>query len=103
MVPLFNSLVNNETSEDIEAEILGRSYVIPRESCFYMVKALSPSPFFLSSLHCIGRVVLISELCFSTLQSDLNQIQGIVPGKFLHPALVRFRIVHRLNVPIPLG
>ncbi|KAJ4965216.1 hypothetical protein NE237_017065 [Protea cynaroides] len=36
LVPVFNNLVINETSEDVEAEFLGSLYIIPRESCFHM-------------------------------------------------------------------
>lgn len=36
MLPLFNNLVANETSDDVEAEILDRTYILPRESCFFM-------------------------------------------------------------------
>ncbi|XP_047327223.1 methyltransferase-like protein 2 [Impatiens glandulifera] len=36
VVPVFNSLVQNETSMDLEAEFLGSKYILPRKSCFYM-------------------------------------------------------------------
>ncbi|XP_043709424.1 methyltransferase-like protein 2 isoform X2 [Telopea speciosissima] len=36
VVPVFNNLVINETSEDVEAEFLDSLYIIPRESCFHM-------------------------------------------------------------------
>ncbi|XP_009334546.2 methyltransferase-like protein 2 isoform X2 [Pyrus x bretschneideri] len=35
-VPVFNNLVINETSEDVEAELLGSRYILPPESSFYM-------------------------------------------------------------------
>lgn len=37
VVPVFNNLVVNETSDDMEAEFLNNKYILPRESCFYMV------------------------------------------------------------------
>jgi hypothetical protein len=37
VLPIFNNLVLNETSDDVEAEFLDSPYVMPRESCFYMV------------------------------------------------------------------
>lgn len=36
VVPVFNNLVVNETSDDMEAEFLNNKYILPRESCFYM-------------------------------------------------------------------
>ncbi|KAL9449221.1 hypothetical protein AB3S75_011200 [Citrus x aurantiifolia] len=36
VLPLFNNLVANEASDDVEAEILDRTYILPRESCFFM-------------------------------------------------------------------
>ncbi|XP_034676886.1 methyltransferase-like protein 2 isoform X2 [Vitis riparia] len=36
VIPIFNNLVVNETSDNVEAEFLNSRYVIPRESCFYM-------------------------------------------------------------------
>ena len=37
VLPVFNNLVLNETGNDMEAEFLNSPYVMPRESCFYMV------------------------------------------------------------------
>ena len=37
VVPVFNNLVVNEASDDMEAEFLNKKYILPRESCFYMV------------------------------------------------------------------
>lgn len=34
---IFNNLIANETTDDVEAEFLNNHYIIPRESCFYMV------------------------------------------------------------------
>ncbi|CAL8099847.1 unnamed protein product [Prunus armeniaca] len=34
--PVFNNLVVNETSEDVEAELLNSQYILPPESSFYM-------------------------------------------------------------------
>ncbi|KAJ6722545.1 METHYLTRANSFERASE-LIKE PROTEIN 4 [Salix koriyanagi] len=36
VVPVFNNLVVNEASDDMEAEFLNKKYIMPRESCFYM-------------------------------------------------------------------
>ncbi|XP_038716571.1 methyltransferase-like protein 2 isoform X2 [Tripterygium wilfordii] len=36
VLPLFNCLVGNMTSDDAEAKVLDRRYIIPRESSFYM-------------------------------------------------------------------
>ncbi|CAN8312568.1 unnamed protein product [Cochlearia groenlandica] len=33
---VFDSLVANETEEDVEAEFLNKRYIMPRKSCFYM-------------------------------------------------------------------
>ncbi|CAN0922093.1 Methyltransferase-like protein 2 [Linum grandiflorum] len=38
MVPVFNNVVINEAGIEVEAEFMSRKYVIPRESCFYMVR-----------------------------------------------------------------
>ncbi|KAL9265364.1 Methyltransferase-like protein, partial [Drosera capensis] len=35
-VPIFCSLVSNNTKADLEAEFLGIEYMLPRQSCFYM-------------------------------------------------------------------
>lgn len=37
VLPVFNNLVLNETSDDVEAKFLNSSYVMPQKSCFYMV------------------------------------------------------------------
>ena len=34
---VFNSLVVNDTCDDLEAEFLKSNYILPKESCFYMV------------------------------------------------------------------
>ncbi|KAF7139146.1 hypothetical protein RHSIM_Rhsim07G0236000 [Rhododendron simsii] len=36
LIPVFNNLVVNETSKDVEAEFLNTRYIIPRKSSFYM-------------------------------------------------------------------
>ncbi|KAL2498351.1 Methyltransferase-like protein 2 [Abeliophyllum distichum] len=36
VVPVFNSLVANEGSSDVEAEFLNHRYIVPKKSCFYM-------------------------------------------------------------------
>lgn len=33
----FNNVVANDTQDDAVAEILSNPYIMPRESCFYMV------------------------------------------------------------------
>lgn len=43
VLPIFDNLVHNGTKDDLEAEFLGSQYVIPRESCFYMVCCLANS------------------------------------------------------------
>ncbi|KAF3446279.1 hypothetical protein FNV43_RR11458 [Rhamnella rubrinervis] len=37
VLPVFDNLIVNETSDDVEAEFLNSQYILPRESCFYMV------------------------------------------------------------------
>ncbi|XP_043812765.1 methyltransferase-like protein 2 isoform X4 [Manihot esculenta] len=37
IIPVFNNLVVNETISDVDAEFLNEKYILPRESCFYMV------------------------------------------------------------------
>lgn len=34
---VFNNLVVNEIGEEVEAEFSNRRYIMPRNSCFYMV------------------------------------------------------------------
>lgn len=34
---MFDNLVANERSNDIEAELLDHKYILPKKSCFYMV------------------------------------------------------------------
>ncbi|KAA8537665.1 hypothetical protein F0562_027345 [Nyssa sinensis] len=36
VIPIFNNLVVNETTDDVVAEFLNRQYVIPRDCSFYM-------------------------------------------------------------------
>ncbi|KAG5613241.1 hypothetical protein H5410_024522 [Solanum commersonii] len=36
VTPVFNNLVANEGSYDIEAELFNHKYIIPKRSCFYM-------------------------------------------------------------------
>ncbi|KDO84449.1 hypothetical protein CISIN_1g031322mg [Citrus sinensis] len=43
VLPLFNNLVANETGDDVEAEILDRTYILPRESCFFMLTLIVAS------------------------------------------------------------
>ncbi|XP_020600292.1 methyltransferase-like protein 2 isoform X1 [Phalaenopsis equestris] len=35
VVPFFNELICNDTSNDVDAEFLNRRYILPRNSCFY--------------------------------------------------------------------
>jgi len=37
VLPAFNNLVANDTKDDAVAEILNNRYIMPQESCFYMV------------------------------------------------------------------
>ncbi|XP_011074499.1 methyltransferase-like protein 2 isoform X2 [Sesamum indicum] len=37
VVPLFETHVANEASNDMEAELLDHKYILPKNSCFYMV------------------------------------------------------------------
>ncbi|KAL0366133.1 UNVERIFIED_CONTAM: Methyltransferase-like protein 2 [Sesamum radiatum] len=37
VVPLFENHVANEASNDMEAELLDQKYILPKNSCFYMV------------------------------------------------------------------
>lgn len=37
VVPVFDNLVDNERSNDIEAEFLDHKYILPKKSCFCMV------------------------------------------------------------------
>lgn len=49
---LFNNLVVNETRDEVEAEFLDHQYILPRESCFYMVWChfVNIFPFFISGV-----------------------------------------------------
>lgn len=37
VIPLFNNLVVNETSKDVDAVFLNSKYILPKESSFFMV------------------------------------------------------------------
>ena len=37
VIPAFNNLVVNEKDEEVEAEFMNTQYILPRDSCFYMV------------------------------------------------------------------
>ncbi|MED6119069.1 hypothetical protein PIB30_008584 [Stylosanthes scabra] len=37
VLPAFNNLVANDTEDDAVAEILNSQYIVPRQSCFYML------------------------------------------------------------------
>lgn len=37
ILPVFNNFVVNDTEDDAMAEILNNHYIMPRESCFYMI------------------------------------------------------------------
>ncbi|KAI4388421.1 hypothetical protein MLD38_000747 [Melastoma candidum] len=43
VVNAFSNLVCNDTSDDAEAEFLNCRYVLPRDSCFYMIHNLIPA------------------------------------------------------------
>lgn len=36
VLPIFNSVVENEAPNDVEAEFMNNHYILPRRSCFYM-------------------------------------------------------------------
>ena len=36
-VPVFDNLIANESSHDIEAELLDHKFIFPKKSCVYMV------------------------------------------------------------------
>lgn len=62
VLPVFNNLVLNETSDDVEAKFLNSSYVMPQKSCFYMVCWLI-IPFLF-----IMKEYSLKNLCFSVIQ-----------------------------------
>lgn len=37
VVPVFDNLVANEGTDEIESELLDHKYILPKKSCFYMV------------------------------------------------------------------
>lgn len=43
VLPAFNNLVSNDTKDDVLAEILNNHYIMPRESCFYMLMLIPVS------------------------------------------------------------
>ncbi|KAK4352011.1 hypothetical protein RND71_027529 [Anisodus tanguticus] len=43
VAPVFNNLVANEGSCDIEAELFNHKYIIPKRSCFCMIDSLIPA------------------------------------------------------------
>ncbi|XP_062098346.1 methyltransferase-like protein 2 isoform X2 [Humulus lupulus] len=36
VIPVFNNLISNETSDDVEAEFMDTQYILPPDGCFYM-------------------------------------------------------------------
>lgn len=38
VAPVFDNLIANEGNSDIEAELLDHKYILPKKSCFYMVR-----------------------------------------------------------------
>ncbi|CAI9757941.1 unnamed protein product [Fraxinus pennsylvanica] len=43
VVPVFNNLVTNEGSSEVEAEFLNHRYIVPKKTCFYMaIRMCSP-------------------------------------------------------------
>ncbi|KAF9668647.1 hypothetical protein SADUNF_Sadunf14G0025400 [Salix dunnii] len=69
VVPVFNNLVVNEASDDMEAEFLNKKYILPRESCFYML-----------AVFLVDFVLLTFCMFFpSTMwKSDLGQIHNLI-------------------------
>lgn len=55
LFPLFNNLVSNETDNDMVAEFQTSLYILPKDSCFYMVHYI-PS---LTQFTCSFLVIII--------------------------------------------
>ncbi|KAL0302678.1 UNVERIFIED_CONTAM: Methyltransferase-like protein 2, partial [Sesamum angustifolium] len=49
VVTLFENHVANEASNDVEAELLDHKYILPKNSCFYMVPDFAQLVLFISS------------------------------------------------------
>lgn len=60
VLPLFNNLVANETCDDVKAEILDRSFILPSRGCFYMVISLFD---LVVCVNCIGILRIIFWVC----------------------------------------
>ncbi|KAK4348751.1 hypothetical protein RND71_031506 [Anisodus tanguticus] len=86
VTPVFNNLVANEGSCDIEAELFNHTYIIPKRSCFYM--------------NHLDLLMAESNICrdfksdsfgfivLGCLKSDLRQIDNLIPGNVLrYPTL----------------
>ncbi|KAJ0031819.1 hypothetical protein Pint_13835 [Pistacia integerrima] len=77
VLPLFNNLVANETCDDVEAEILTRRYILPRQSCFFM-----------SDLGQIHNLIPAESNCgFNLIVIDPPWENGSARQKSLYPTL----------------
>ena len=57
VVPVFNNLVVNESSNDVEAEVLTSRYILPPKSSFYMVCRLTDRFCFRHSVTCVTSIL----------------------------------------------
>lgn len=87
VTPVFNNLIANEGSYDIEAEILNHKYIIPRRSCFYM-----------SDMQQIDSLIPADSDCgFNLIVIDPPWENGSAHQKLRYPTLPNR---HFLSLPI---
>ncbi|KAK0575489.1 hypothetical protein LWI29_001371 [Acer saccharum] len=77
VLPLFNSLVANETNDDVEAEVLNRKFILPRWGCFYMSE--------LGQIH--NLIPAESDCGFNLIVIDPPWENGSAHQKSMYPTL----------------
>ncbi|KAK2660478.1 hypothetical protein Ddye_007011 [Dipteronia dyeriana] len=77
VLPLFNSLVANETNDDVEAEALNKKFILPRGGCFYMSE--------LGQIH--NLIPAESDCGFNLIVIDPPWENGSAHQKSMYPTL----------------
>ncbi|KAF4348231.1 hypothetical protein F8388_015054 [Cannabis sativa] len=77
VIPVFNNLISNDTSEDVEAEFMNTQYILPPDSCFYM-----------SDLRQIHNLIPAEkDCCFNLIVIDPPWENGSAYQKLRYPTL----------------
>lgn len=88
MLPIFNSVVENEAPNDVEAEFMNNHYILPRRSCFYM-----------SHLRQIHNLIPVDSNCgFNLIVVDPPWENGSARQKSRYPTLP-----NRFFLSLPIG